>query len=223
MSTAPPALRFRCSTFTVAVCPRLAGLVGLQQHLDRPERIGVAHDGHGRARRDGDARGDARRAGRCASACNDSRPREVVLPRQRRQVDVAQVQLRGRRSASAAGCSRASPTAGRCRGRRCGRRTPVRRACRGAASRARGRTCATSSGSLRPPALMPCDVGVARDARDLSKRAVRLGVDARALGERRQPHLVEQPAEIGSPPRPARRRSAGARDSPTPARSPSRP
>ena len=143
-----------------------------------------------------DARGDSASSGPCASACSDSRPRDVGAPRQRRQIDVAQVQLqvddrRAQRLARALlpqlhGAAAVDAAA----------EHRPRPACRGAACRARGRTCATSSGSLRPPALMPCDAGVAGHARIL-EAAVGLGVDARALGERRQAHLVEQPAEIG--------------------------
>ena len=54
---------------------------------------------------------------------------------------------------------------------------------------------ATSSGSLRPPALIPWTLA-SPARRGIFEAALGLGVDARALGERRQAHLVEQLAEI---------------------------
>ena len=112
--------------------------------------------------------------------------------------------------------SRASPRASRCRARRCGRRTPPRTSLSRRATPCSRPNLRDQLGELAPAGADALDAWRRRSTRGFSKLPVRLGVDARALGQRRQPHLVEQPAEIVADHAQPERRSAGARGSTDP-------
>ena len=77
-------------------------------------------------------------------------------------------------------------------------------------------------GELAPARADALDAGVAGDAR-IFEAAVRLGVDARALGDAAAGPSRRAAGRDRRRPRPARRRSSGVRGSPTPSRSRSRP
>ena len=192
----------------------LARLVGLQQHLDGPERILVAEHRDRRAGRDRDARGDG--VERSVRIGVQRQPaRHVGALRQRREIDVAQVQLHvdDRRLQRLAGAL-LPQLHGAVRRRCCPPNSGPASLSRRSVPRSRP-NLATSSGSLRAARADALDVGLAADAR-IFEAAVGLRVDARALGDRRQAQLVEQPRRDRRRPRPAPRRSSGVRDSTEP-------